>query len=60
MKNNLKRIEELKHNEHLLYNLVDNLQVYFSDDERFINYLKKCGFNEEDIKKIVLLSDEEI
>lgn len=50
-------IKDLRHKEELFYNLIDNLQVYFNDDEKFINYLKKCGFNEEDIKESIIFSD---
>lgn len=53
-------IKDLRHKEELLYNLIDNLQVYFSDNQRLINYLKKCGFNEEDIKENVILSEEDL
>ena len=50
-------IKDLRHKEELFYNLIYNLQVYFNDDERLINYLKKCGFNEEDIKENIIFSD---
>ena len=53
-------IKNLRHKEELLYNLIDNLQVYFCDNQRLIKYLKKCGFNEEDIKENVILSEEDL
>ena len=53
-------IKDLRHKEELFYNLIDNLQVYFCDNQRLINYLKKCGFNEEDIKENVILSEEDL
>ena len=55
----LNRVEELKHREELLFNIVDKLQCYFGDNLRLIDYLKEqCGFTTDDISKILLLGDD--
>lgn len=51
----MKRIEELKRNEELLYILIDRLQCDMADNDSFRDYLIKVGFEEEDIKRLEIL-----
>lgn len=51
----LDRIEELKHNEQLLYNCIEyliNLWQINGDNEEIKNNFKNIGFTEEDLKQI--------
>lgn len=57
----MKRIEELKRNEELLYNCINYLSTLWEigDPTRVEEGFKNLGFTEEDLKRLEISSDIE-
>lgn len=64
MNSKLERIEELKHNEELLYNCINYLwEIWNNEDaDTILKSFKKLGFTDKDFNRILdkILNDDEL